>query len=196
MNEGLLKDLERLREQSFSLKKKFSKTEEREWGASTVASELVLQTSHLLFSLMSPEERKTVYPTEGVDKGVEDELSDVLFNVLNTLSFLDLTVADLSDQLTILEEDKKNRNMVPSTKSLVIQSNNLWDNIVRFEGYKHIDGSRDGTLELIKIGAAGIIHISFYLAEEHNVDLMNAMEDMFVDASTFLNNYKREQTNI
>ena len=75
-----LQTLEDLRIQALALKQSFSKTETKTWTATIVASELVLQTTHLQYALMSPDAQHEVYPTSSVDKGVADELSDVLFN--------------------------------------------------------------------------------------------------------------------
>ncbi|PIW97317.1 hypothetical protein COZ82_00195 [Candidatus Kaiserbacteria bacterium CG_4_8_14_3_um_filter_38_9] len=189
MNENILQNLEHLQKQSFFLKEKFSKTENKKWSASTVASELVLQITHLAYSLLGTNERRDIYPTPGIDKGTKDELSDVLFNALNLLSFLNLTIVDINKSMLIIANDTRSSN-VTSVLNLMIQSANLWDNVARLDGYKHLDKDCDKTLDQVKLGIAGIIQFIFIIAQQQKVDLICAMKEMFIDADRFIKSHE------
>lgn len=184
-----MQGLEELRRRAFVLKQGFSKTEGRRWTASTVASELVLQVTHLQYALMSPNERENVYPTSGVDKGLEDELSDVLFNVLNVMSYLNLTLFDISETIETVGHKQISPELL--TPNLIIQAANIWDNIARLEGYKHLNQARDGLLKEVKLGIAGVLHTVTLITISHKIDMARAMADMFRDAENFLARYKK-----
>lgn len=181
--------LEELRKSAFVLKQEFSKIEDRKWTASTVASELVLQVTHLQYSLMSSREKEEVFPTNGADKGLEDELSDVTFNALNVISFLGLTLLDLKEAIETVEADKRQLDELLAP-NLIIQAANIWDNIARLEGYKHLNQARDNVFKEVKLGIAGVLHFVSLIALRHEIDVRRAMVNMFRDAENFLANYK------
>ncbi len=185
-----MQGLEELRRRAFALKQGFSKTEERKWTASTVTSELVLQVTHLQYALMSPDEKENVYPTSGVDKGLEDELSDVLFNVLNVISYLDLTLFDISETVEVVSHKQVPAELL--TPNLIIQAANIWDNIARLEGYKHPNQTRNDLLKEVVLGIAWVLHTVTLIAKGHNIDMSRAMTDMFRDAENFLAHYQNK----
>lgn len=181
-------DLEELRTRAFVLKQRFSETETRQWTPAIVASELVLQVTHLQYSLMTPDEKLEVYPTKGVDKGLGDELSDVFFNALNILSFLNLTLFDIEESMSTTSYKPVSGRLLVS--NLVIQAANVWDNVARLEGYKHLDREHDDVFEQIKLGISGVIQSTLAIATYHEIDMMRATTEMFLDAEKFLNNYQ------
>lgn len=188
MMANITQELEELRKRAFVLKQGFSITEAKKWTASTVASELILQVTHLQYSLMPPNERNGVYPTSGVDKGLEDELSDVLFNALNVISFMDLTLFDIEEMVeTVRYKQISVELLLPN---LIIQVANIWDNVARLEGYKHLSQSRDNVFKEFMLGIAGVLHTVMLIATYHEIDMVQAMTDMFQDAENFLASYK------
>lgn len=144
--------------------------------------------THLAYSLLSEVERQQIFPANGVDKGLGDELSDVLFNCLNVLSFLDLTFFDIENHIReakIIEYDKNVR-----TINGIIQAASVWDAIARLEGYKHLDSDSNETFERLKESIGAIIAFVFAIAEENDLDLNQEMIKMFLDAKVFLDSYK------
>lgn len=183
-----IQSLEDLRMRSLNLKQRFSKTEVQKWTPSTVASELILQITHLRYSLLTVSEKEEIFPTVGIDKGLKDELSDVLYNALNVLSFLDLTLFDLKETMgSVGNKQISDEMLIPN---LVIQAANAWDSLVRLEGYKHLDQARDYALEQVKWCISGVIRSVILIATQHEIDMVQAMKEMFADAEKFLDSYE------
>src|SRR5260221_4971346 len=100
--------------QSKALKDRFNKVEKKTWEPSTIAGEIGFQLTHLLNSIMRHTgngEILPIGPFEGIDKGLEDESADVLFNLMSlaNLSGMDVKQAimvTLSEDYSSFQESK------------------------------------------------------------------------------------------
>lgn len=185
-------ELKGIQKASKALKDGFKKTESRSWSASSFGAELCFQTTHLCCSVLNQQEKSIfIAPLEGVDKGLTDEIADVLFNIMNTANFLGINI---EKSLNSLEASKY--KALFSTKdtqilamNLVIQAGNLWDTLFRQDGYKHkVLGSKEALLYMEQ-ALTGTLVALLATAEAVDVSLAQAFREMNSDASQFLGNY-------
>lgn len=186
-----LDSLHTMQTQSRLLKERFRKTENKEWVPSTVASELTFQTTHLLNSViryLSSGEALPIGPSEGIDKGLEDEIADVVFNLMNlaNLSGVDIrqaiTVAMSHDYKAMLES----QNLVLKASNIVIQAGELWDAIFRREGFKHMSREAKSNEEYILMVFGGITICTILLARDLNIDIRQGFSAMIQDSNNSL----------
>jgi hypothetical protein len=173
------------------LKERFKKTESQEWVPSTVASELIFQATHLLNSVikhLNPSGLIPIGPSEGIDKGIEDEVADVVFNLMNlaNLSGVDiskaLSVAMKYDYKTIYES----QDLTIKASNILIQSGELWDAIFRREGFKHMSRDLVANEEYIHMVFGGIMVCTILLARDLNVDIYKGFSGMIADSNNSL----------
>ena len=188
----ILDELEAIRVVSIDLKGGFKDTESRDWTASSLAAELCFQTSHVQYSLICRMGKKdSIGPLPGVDKGIDDEIADVLFNIMNVANFLGISVTQLwlSGFKNSPSASFSNDPMILSA-NLAIQAGNLWDATFRMDGYKHKVLRAEENRQYMVKALSGILSSLLFLAEVVNVDAPEAFHKMFQDARGFLNDYK------
>ena len=188
-----LRQIEVLREKAFSLKKGFQKTEQRPWLASTVAAELVLQTTHLAYALADEDIRPHIFPSEGVDKGLSDELSDVLFNIFTLFSFLGLSIyaleaafSEFGVRAQVITQDAPTYTIA---LNMTIQAGVVLDAVMRLDDFKHKDRPDEDIRTCITRGLAGMFLILLHIAARNGIDIYTAFSQMLEEAELFLRNY-------
>lgn len=188
-----LNQLSEIQRLSKELKKGFKKTETVPWMLSSFSAELSFQVTHVICSLLNKNGFGSyVLPLDGIDKGINDEIADVLFNIMNTLNYLDLSVSDiLSDEIIsrsspLFKISDSNIHVM----NLAIQAGNLWDASFRGDGYKHKVLTTDENISYIQKSIAGILINLLILAKIEGIDVFESFNEMFKDASSFLTNYK------
>ena len=186
------KNLTRIQFASKKLKAGFKKTENRDWEASSFASELCFQTTHVCVSVLNSNgKNEYIGPMEGIDKGLDDEIADVLFNIMNLANFLEISVLDCCMFIDASEymHLPKLDSLEALTMNLTIQAGNLWDTLFRQDGFKHKVLKDTENYVYIKRALAGVLVALLIVAKKVDVDIEKAFREMFDDASTFLNDY-------
>jgi NTP pyrophosphatase (non-canonical NTP hydrolase) len=180
---------------SKSLKESFKSTEKKEWDPSNLASELLFQTTHLINAVicqLRPEDAQTIGPLLGVNKGLEDESADVLFNIMNLANSINVSVSECIILISPEDSEKLTQCIDPLilSSNLVIQVGELWDAIFRKLGYKHMVRTEESN-DLYIRKALGSTYVSLInLTNYLGIDLFKAFSEMHKDASYFLDQYK------
>jgi len=187
--EGKLAIISDMQLRSKRLKERFKKTENREWLPSTIAAELSFQTTHLLNSMIRHINTEVpVTPSPGIDKGLEDEIADVIFNLMNLAN---LSGMDVEEVIKIALEENydlfiQSQDLVLKTSNIVIQGGELWDAIFRKEGFKHMSKGEEENNKYIKTLFGGILICLIILTRDLNIEFMNGFDEMIVDSNASL----------
>jgi len=189
-----IEQLRQIQEMAKVLKKRFLITESKPWTASSLAAELCFQITHLSYSIIN-QEKNTCYivPFKGTDKGINDEIADILFDIMNLANFLDLSVTELLSQ-SIISQCKILFNLNDfyiQTINLSIQAGNLWDATFRQDGYKHKVRNKKNNEIYIKKSLAGVLISILILAKKLKINILDSFLAMFKDANQFLNNFAK-----
>lgn len=187
--------LDQIQLASQGLKDSFKATENKIWDPSTFASELVFQSTHLFNAVINKlrlQDSQFIGPLSGVNKGIEDESADVLFNFMNLANAFGISVSESLNLITPEEQENLFRCSEPLVlcANLAIQSGELWDSIFRNDGYKHMTRTREQNIGYIKRAFAGSLVAFFAISNYLGVDLYQAFQEMHKDASLFLDQYK------
>lgn len=188
-----IKQLGEIQRASKILKKGFKKTESKPWVASSFAAELCFQVTHILCSIINKGRKgRHIAPLAGINKGIDDEIADVLFNIMNLVNFLGLSVADILSCDIILQSEHLFglKNTYIQSMNLSIQAGNLWDAVFRKDGYKHKIMKTKDNEAYIQKALAGTLIALLALARVLKIDTKDAFWSMFKDANQFLGNYK------
>jgi len=175
------------------LKNGFKSTESKPWTMSSFSAELCFQVSHVACSILAMEgKEKVIFPLPGVNKGIEDEISDVLFNIMNFANYSNLSVADILAEYdpASLAELEGTSDLKIHVLNLTIQSGNLWDACFRNDGYKHTVLTAEENQKYIRKALAGILVSLLLFSKKTSVNVFSSFDDMYDDASKFLKNYK------
>lgn len=189
--------LEALQTTSRALKGRFRVTESTRWNSSAVSAELVFQSTHLINAVvrkLRPDQAQYIGPLAGINKGVEDESADVLFNFMNLANVLGISAGE---SLDTIPNDEKERLLncndpLILCSNLMIQTGELWDAIFRGEGYKHMIREEEDNKEYIRRAFGGSLVAFFAIPNYLGVDLFESFLEMHKDASLFIENFKRE----
>ena len=185
--------LDEIQLSSSALKSRFVAIETVAWTASSFAAELCFQVSHVMCSILSRNgEGHNVQPLPGVDKGISDEVADVLFNIMNTANFLNLNISEVVTE-DILERSASIfacRDINVLVMNLAIQSGTLWDALFRSDGYKHKVLASDDNIRYIREALGGTLAALMVVSKAVSIDIEEAFNTMHKDASLFLDKYK------
>lgn len=190
-----LNRLETIRLKSQELKKGFVKTEKVSWNGTIFSTELFLQVTHLLNAIVTEKRSLNISPLKGINKGIKDETADVLFNLMNLANFLKIDLENSIDQYKIkgyihLFEEKSAMNL---GVNLAIQVGELCDTLLRIDNYKHkIRTAEENRIYLKKTYSASLIAF-FALTKRLKINLWEVFNEMYLDASKFLQNNKSKR---
>lgn len=186
------KDWITLKKTSKALKERFKETEDKLWNASTIGSELMIQISHLSCSILNRQKKDhLVKPLKGTDKGIEDELADVLFNLLNISNELKIDPYESLKKVNGLSEIAKQyhkKTFFPeeSVINLDIQAGNLLDIILREEDYKHTIRGKNKNRRFLELTFGATLVSLLEIFKLYDIDPVVVFGDMLKDATKFL----------
>lgn len=177
--------------QSKALKDRFNKVEKKTWEPSTVAGEIGFQLTHLLNSIMrhtNSGEILPIGPFEGIDKGLEDESADVLFNLMSLANLSGMNVKQaitvaLSRDYSAFQESKSS---VLKVSNIIIQAGELWDAIFRREGGKPMSREANLNEEHITLLFGGVMICLLLLVRDLNVDMYRGFREILIDSGNTL----------
>jgi NTP pyrophosphatase (non-canonical NTP hydrolase) len=181
------KKIKALQLEAKKLKGRFLKIARKEWSPSNYGLELMVQISHLAHAISSDVELKmTIAPLECINKGTEDEIADVFFNVLNLANTLQLDLSSFEWKVEVEKTTLGNEtSKLALIQNLFFQSGELSDRLLRLEGYKY-DYSHSGEPQSVKNAFWGVLLSLIVLANECRCDLPFCYEIMRNDAEKYL----------
>lgn len=187
MKEKIYKFLKEYYDISIELKEKFKITEDKKWNSITVLAELNVQLGHLSYLLSDNQEYGE---KERKINNFGDELSDVILQIIALCWKQKINLKEYKyDYKKIEFKDNKDAIIVFNTVYGQIS-----EMILEKEKYRHYKirygyCTQDSFL-LDKI--AQLIEIIFSISDNLNVDLYKEYNNMVLDASKFLDNYKKQ----
>lgn len=175
---------------SKQLKAGFKQTELKPWDAVTISSELLFQCTHLLNAIISSTTPDAIGPLEGVNKGLNDETADVLFNLMNVANAIDINASQFLPSTT--SATMKSTPLI-SANNLIIQAGELWDGLAREHGYKHPVREKSANRSHIHSAFAGSLIALCNTSALLDVNLNDAFFEMHQDANNFLKNFQNNE---
>ncbi len=166
------KEFEVKRKTFLDLKRHFAETEKQPWDSLTIAGELGLQVAHLGIAMRGDALKNQYAPQL---ESVADEFADVIFNLMNLMSFLEIDVHSL------MKHAKDDVDTNEWYDQLAMLSGLCWDAVAKKTGYKAYSNEQDSeALSLEKI----ISHM--FKLVDHGITITNISQELEVVLETLL----------
>ena len=127
-------------------------------------------------------------PSAGIDKGLEDEIADVVFNIMNLANLGSLNIRQAIE--VAIQQNYQfiidSQDAILKASNIVIQAGELWDAIFRKEGFKHMSRGEESNEVYIQMVFGGIIICTILLARDLNIDINKGFNEMIIDSNKSL----------